>query len=99
MRLVHLYQPTHALIFCKLLILLVPQEGFEPPTHALRMRCSTPELLRLSCSRSPDLPAALLGWTRPCASTLGLQAARHSLHYVPTGRQLADSLPDPIGAV
>src|SRR5215470_5986701 len=28
------------------LILLVPQEGFEPPTHALRMRCSTPELLR-----------------------------------------------------
>jgi hypothetical protein len=31
----------------KLLILLVPQEGFEPPTHALRMRCSTPELLRL----------------------------------------------------
>ena len=25
---------------------LVPQEGFEPPTHALRMRCSTPELLR-----------------------------------------------------
>ena len=32
----------------KSLILLVPQEGFEPPTHALRMRCSTPELLRLS---------------------------------------------------
>src|SRR5262245_28883116 len=28
------------------LIFLVPQEGFEPPTHALRMRCSTPELLR-----------------------------------------------------
>ena len=28
------------------LILLVPQEGIEPPTHALRMRCSTPELLR-----------------------------------------------------
>jgi len=26
---------------------LVPQEGIEPPTHALRMRCSTPELLRL----------------------------------------------------
>jgi hypothetical protein len=25
---------------------MVPQEGFEPPTHALRMRCSTPELLR-----------------------------------------------------
>jgi integrase len=32
---------------------LVPQEGFEPPTHALRMRCSTPELLRLFCSPSP----------------------------------------------
>ena len=25
---------------------MVPQEGIEPPTHALRMRCSTPELLR-----------------------------------------------------
>jgi hypothetical protein len=25
----------------KLLILLVPQEGFEPPTPSLRMRCST----------------------------------------------------------
>ena len=35
---------------------LVPQEGFEPPTHALRMRCSTPELLRLSCTFSPDWP-------------------------------------------
>ena len=23
------------------LILLVPRKGFEPPTHALRMRCST----------------------------------------------------------
>ena len=30
------------------LIELVPQEGIEPPTHALRMRCSTPELLRLA---------------------------------------------------
>jgi hypothetical protein len=28
--------------------MLVPQEGIEPPTHALRMRCSTPELLRLA---------------------------------------------------
>src|SRR5512145_1183455 len=25
---------------------MVPQEGIEPPTRALRMRCSTPELLR-----------------------------------------------------
>lgn len=25
---------------------VVPQEGIEPPTRALRMRCSTPELLR-----------------------------------------------------
>ena len=25
----------------KLLIFLVPQEGFEPPTPSLRMRCST----------------------------------------------------------
>ena len=25
----------------KLLFLLVPVDGFEPPTHALRMRCST----------------------------------------------------------
>ena len=25
----------------KLLILLVPQEGFEPPTPSLRMMCST----------------------------------------------------------
>ena len=36
--------------------LLVPQEGIEPPTHALRMRCSTPELLRLSCIFPPDWP-------------------------------------------
>ena len=35
---------------------MVPQEGFEPPTHALRMRCSTPELLRLSCTTSSDTP-------------------------------------------
>jgi integrase len=35
---------------------LVPQEGFEPPTHALRMRCSTPELLRLSCILASDWP-------------------------------------------
>jgi hypothetical protein len=27
--------------FPKLLILLVPQEGFEPPTPSLRMMCST----------------------------------------------------------
>ena len=26
---------------------MVPLKGFEPPTHALRMRCSTPELQRL----------------------------------------------------
>src|SRR5262245_6130303 len=32
---------------------MVPQEGFEPPTHALRMRCSTPELLRHPRSRRP----------------------------------------------
>ena len=25
---------------------MVPLRGFEPPTHALRMRCSTPELQR-----------------------------------------------------
>jgi hypothetical protein len=25
---------------------MVPLKGFEPPTHALRMRCSTPELQR-----------------------------------------------------
>jgi hypothetical protein len=34
--------------WAKCVNLLVPQEGIEPPTHALRMRCSTPELLRLS---------------------------------------------------
>jgi hypothetical protein len=39
-------------MFEKPQILLVPQEGIEPPTHALRMRCSTPELLRLYCSFS-----------------------------------------------
>src|SRR5262245_5179804 len=38
---------SRQLLSSKLLISLVPQEGFEPPTHALRMRCSTPELLRL----------------------------------------------------
>ena len=37
------------MILARRAVLMVPQEGFEPPTHALRMRCSTPELLRL-CS-------------------------------------------------
>ena len=32
--------------------IMVPQEGFEPPTRALRMRCSTPELLRRICDRA-----------------------------------------------
>lgn len=27
-------------------IYMEPKGGIEPPTHALRMRCSTPELLR-----------------------------------------------------
>jgi hypothetical protein len=30
----------------KLLILLVPGEGFEPPTNGLQNRCSTTELTR-----------------------------------------------------
>jgi hypothetical protein len=30
------------------LILLVPGEGFEPPTNGLQNRCSTPELTRLT---------------------------------------------------
>ena len=69
---------------------------------ALRMRCSTPELLRLSCSPSPDLPAPSIGWTRPpthaeARKPLALQAARHSLHYVPTERQPAANLPDATG--
>jgi hypothetical protein len=34
--------------------MLVPQEGIEPPTHALRMRCSTPELLRRAVTASLD---------------------------------------------
>src|SRR5262245_4422668 len=48
----------------KCLVLLVPQEGFEPPAHALRMRCSTPELLRpYPCSStSGSYPA-------PCSTT------------------------------
>ena len=43
---VHSYRRTLAAISPTLLVRLVPQEGIEPPTHALRMRCSTPELLR-----------------------------------------------------
>ncbi len=31
---------------------VVPQEGIEPPTRALRMRCSTPELLRRPLGRA-----------------------------------------------
>ena len=30
---------------------MVPLKGFEPPTHALRMRCSTPELQRQQIKR------------------------------------------------
>ena len=33
------YKPRETV--AKLLILLVPRKGFEPPTPALRMRCST----------------------------------------------------------
>jgi hypothetical protein len=40
-------EPCEPCIDFRTNVTLVPQEGFEPPTHALRMRCSTPELLRL----------------------------------------------------
>ena len=50
----YICQPNHAQTGCKPLIVLVPQEGIEPPTHALRMRCSTPELLRLACDALRD---------------------------------------------
>ena len=33
--------PLIRLLIAKWLCLLVPRRGFEPPTHALRMRCST----------------------------------------------------------
>jgi hypothetical protein len=33
-------------------ILLVPGEGFEPPTNGLQNRCSTTELTRHKCLRS-----------------------------------------------
>ncbi len=32
---------VHGLAYAKSLKTLVPMDGLEPPTHALRMRCST----------------------------------------------------------
>jgi hypothetical protein len=49
-RLVHSYQPNHVQFFYNLLILLVPQEGIEPPTHALRMRANPLTVLELHVS-------------------------------------------------
>ena len=37
----HFTRQSDTKIVISLLILLVPQEGFEPPTPSLRMRCST----------------------------------------------------------
>jgi hypothetical protein len=37
----HMLHENRGRDLAKSLILLVPRKGFEPPTHALRMRCST----------------------------------------------------------
>lgn len=36
---------------------MVPLRGIEPPTHALRMRCSTPELQRPASGASQAIVA------------------------------------------
>ena len=38
--------------------IMVPAEGFEPPTTRLRSGCSTTELRRPDCSAEGDLIAA-----------------------------------------
>ncbi len=48
---------------------MVPLKGFEPPTHALRMRCSTPELQRLAKLFYPIGPKLLMGFPSFCKTS------------------------------
>jgi hypothetical protein len=56
---------------------MVPLKGFEPPTHALRMRCSTPELQRPAKLFYPIGPKLLMGFPSFC-KTSGLFAKTFS---------------------
>src|ERR1700740_66190 len=47
----------------KILILLVPGEGLEPPTNGLQNRCSTTELTRQLAHNTRKLLTSLLGQT------------------------------------